>query len=240
MELKHIYNHIAQDFSNTRQKIRPEFKIILNEIAISPKRQLFIADIWCGDGRLFDFLKKHLENKQIYYTGLDFSSQLINIAKERFPDANWIEDDMTNLYKHFPPLSQDIIIFLASFHHIRSQRQRLSILKQAYQILNYGGKVILINRNLRNSRYYKLLIKNILINFFTLRRNDINWVYVPWKKKERVFQRYYHIFHTKELRELLRSAGFEHLKQFFVDSKGKITTKRRGSRNLISIATKSI
>ena len=239
MELKQIYNQIAKDFSATRKKNRPEFKIILNEISILPKKQLNIADIWCWDGRLFGFLKENLKNKQIQYTGLDFSSQLIKLAKKRFPSANWIEDDMLKLHKYFPPLSQDVIIFLASFHHLKYSHQRLQVLKQAYQALNYEGKIILINRNLLNHRYYKLLIKNFFKNVLTLRRNDLSWVYIPWKRKDKILQRYYHIFGIKEIQKLLKLAGFEQIKQFFVNPKGIITSKRRWSRNLVSIATKS-
>ncbi len=238
MELQHIYNQIAQDFSITRKKIRPEFKIILNETSVFPKKQLHIADIWCGDGRLFGFLKENLENKQIYYTGLDFSSQLIKLAKKRFPSANWIEGDMLELHQYLSPLSQDIIVFLASFHHLKYFYQRLNVLKQAYQALNYGGKIILVNRNLRNRRYYKLLVWNVFKNFLLLRRNDLGWVKVPWKKEGKILQRYYHIFGITELERLLKLAGFEQITQFFVDPKGKITPKRRWTRNLVSIATK--
>jgi len=238
MELKEIYNHIAQDFSTTRRKIRPEFKIILNQLAILPQKELHIADIGCGDGRLFGFLKENLKDKHLIFTWLDFSNQLIKLATQRFPSAQWIQWDMRELSTYFPPLSQDVFIFLASFHHLQHPSHRLKVLQQTYQSLKYDGKIILVNRNLWNPRYAKLFAQNIIKNFLTLKRNDLTWVYVPWKKEGKILQRYYHIFGIKEMEKLLKLAGFGQIKQFFVDSQGNITSQRRGSRNLISIATK--
>ena len=238
MELNQIYNSIATDFSQTRQKIRPEFEIIKDIIWSYPSKNINILDVGAGDGRLWGYLKNELTNHKISYQWIDFSDNLVQIAQNRFPDAQWIVDDMKNLQQHFEPLSQDFVIFVASFHHLRNLEERINVLQQTYQILKYWGKIILINRNLWNPRYYKLFVLNVLKNFLSLRRSDLNWVQVPWKKDGKILQRYYHIFGVKEINNLLQLAGFENTQHFFVNNKKQISSQRRWARNLVTIATK--
>jgi len=238
MELKQIYNRIAQDFSQTRQKPRVEFEFIKNQLETFPSKKIKILDVGSWDGRLRGYLRQNLPGKEIEFWWLDFAEKFVNLAKNKYPDANWILWDMLELNKYFEPLSFDFVVFVASFHHLKTFSQRLKVLKQTYQILKYPWKAIFVNWNLRNPRYYKLFLKGVLKNLLRFNRGDISWVYVPWKKDGKVLQRYYHIFWQKELADLLRLAGFDSVSWFFVYPDGSIGSKRRWARNLFTVAEK--
>lgn len=42
----------------------------------------------------------------------------------------------------------DVIFFVASFHHLSTRRERISVLQQAKKLLSKTGKILMINWNL--------------------------------------------------------------------------------------------
>ena len=69
------YNSFAGQFSQTREYLWDDIKPLIKYIKENDK----VLDIGCGNGRLYHVLKE----KQIIYTGLDLSEELIKIAKDR-------------------------------------------------------------------------------------------------------------------------------------------------------------
>lgn len=55
----------------------------------------WLLDAGCGYGALYDCLKQHPANNSIRYTGIDLSPDLIEIAKIRNPEGNFIAADIT-------------------------------------------------------------------------------------------------------------------------------------------------
>ena len=83
------YNKISSDFHKTRKTDWKEFHLFLDFI----KDHQAIADLGCGNGRLYNFLRKH---RQIRYTGVDNSQKLLDIAKENFK-SNFIKGDLIDI-----------------------------------------------------------------------------------------------------------------------------------------------
>lgn len=202
--VKNNYQEIANDFDLTRKKeIWPEIK----EWAAKVKDNDQILDLGCGNGRLLEALK----DKQINYLGLDNSSELIEIAKNNYPDREFISGDMLNL-ESAVKINFDFIFCLAALQHIPSKKLRLEVLKQMAAKLKIGGEIIVSNWNLWSHKKYRWqLIKNYWLKISGQNKLDFNDLIFPWKNPQGkiISLRYYHAFTKKELKKLARLANLK-------------------------------
>jgi predicted TPR repeat methyltransferase len=66
---------------------------------------------------LYAYLSKQTK-KTIKYTGVDIADKLLAIGKKAYPEAKLIHADMIDFIQKGKQESVDIIICLASFHHL--------------------------------------------------------------------------------------------------------------------------
>ena len=128
------YNLIASDFSRTREFVWPEIAFLFEKFL---KRGDVVLDLGCGNGRWVETFKK----QEVEYFGLDNSEKLIQIAKARYPDVNFIKADALNL--PFPDNHFDKVYSVAVFHQIPSEEFRLRFLEEAKRVLKPNGLFIL-------------------------------------------------------------------------------------------------
>ncbi len=89
-----------------------------------------VLDLGCGSGEPIArfFIERGLE-----LTDVDFSTEMLKIGRERFPDAHWIHADMRGL-----DLDQtfDIVVAWDSFFHLspRDQRSMFPIFRKHLRI----------------------------------------------------------------------------------------------------------
>ncbi len=93
------------------------------------------------------------------YIGVDTSENLILEAKKSFPDTYFVVSTMQDYLAKFGEISGEekfeAIIFLASFHHLNSEAERIEVLKNTSKILAPNGKIYLTNWNLLGQEKYK-------------------------------------------------------------------------------------
>lgn len=93
------------------------------------------------------------------YTGVDASENLILEAKKEFPSTNFVVSTMQEYLAKFGEINGEekfeAIIFLASFHHLTSEAERIEVLKNTSKILAPNGKIYLTNWNLLGQEKYK-------------------------------------------------------------------------------------
>ena len=90
------------------------------------------------------------------YIGVDASENLLLEAKTSFPNTQFIISRMQDYLAKFGEESvyinveekYEAIIFLASFHHLENETERIRVLKNAGKILASNGKIYLTNWNL--------------------------------------------------------------------------------------------
>jgi len=194
---KEDYNLIAEDFSRTRYSAWPEFNLFNKYLNKGEK----ILDLGCGNGRLLDFLK----DKNIIYTGVDNSEKLIEIAKIKNPQANFLAADSLNL--PFQDNYFDKIFSIAVLHHIPSVYFRKCFMEEAKRVLRPGGILIIIVWNLwRKQDSQKKIIKFAILKILRKTRLDFKDIFVPWQNK---IDRYIHCFTKRELNKLAKEVGFK-------------------------------
>ncbi len=221
------YNKIAKHFSGTRHSLWPElvqFKPFLHD-----GQQ--ILDWGCGNGQLLGLFKDFA----IHYTGIDQSAELLKIARKTH--AAEIKNGKARFYcnanknKTFPANYFDIVFMVASFHHLPDRRSRLSVLKQIYEEMKPGGRLIMTVWNLASDWAKEKLKKD----YKKIGEQDF---LIPWKDPTGrvVVERYYHYFLPEEIGELLTTTGFvnepneAYNRQEFKSEKG--------GRNLVVVTTK--
>ena len=65
------------------------------------------------------------------------------------PSVNWQEGDMRDLNLELSTYGFfDVIFFIASFHHLSTREERISVLQQAKTLLSKTGKILMMNWNL--------------------------------------------------------------------------------------------
>ena len=188
--VKDTYNQIGTQFSASRGYIWPDLKPFLTDV--SPHAS--ILDVGCGNGRLLLGLPTEVD-----YTGLDFSTTLLEKAFENHPKARFLETDITQLdgWKNLPLF--DYIFCVAVIHHLATRHEQIFLLKQIKEHLKPGGKCLITAWNLWQPRLLKhhLNIKCKMIN--------LKYVYIPFQGQPR-----FHFAHTKPYLEgLLREAKFD-------------------------------
>lgn len=87
------YNLIADEFDKDRNKSLREKKYLDSMISfLSPNDH--VLDIGCGMG---EPIAKYFIEKGFHITGIDASSVLLEMAKNRFPHMDWLLGDMRTI-----------------------------------------------------------------------------------------------------------------------------------------------
>lgn len=173
---RRIFNEIADEFSESRKELWPELRE-LGKYAVSGDK---ILDLGCGNGRLYELFS----DKNVEYTGIDYSENLVRIAKKKYGDK-FIQGDILSL--PFSEQKFDSVWAIAVLHMIPSKELRKCAVDEIKRVLKQGGRVIVVVWKLKS-----LLRKNI---------------FKDWRNTGR--KRYYYKFSKRELRKLFEKSGFK-------------------------------
>ncbi len=205
------YDILAQDYTRTRSFIPDNIRGLADYVLEGEK----VLDSGCASGRFFEVLK----DKKIDYFGIDISKELIEIAKKRYPQANFQVTDALNL--PFPDNFFDKVFSISVIHHIPSKELRIRYLKEIERVLKPEGLLVLRVWDFwRRKEGRKLILKYFILKLIGKSKLDFFDVFVSWKnsQKEVIAQRYFHCFTKKSLIGLAKKSGFS-LEKLWQDGK---------------------
>jgi len=186
MLVKESYDKIAKYFANTRVFTWLWTDNFINSL----DKYSLILDIGSGNGRNTKY-----SNHAIF--GLDISLEQLKMGNNESNVSN--ESIQANMIK-LPVKSNsfDVILSIASFHHLSTIEERHNCLKEMKRILIPNGKILLsvwsINQPAKTKRKFNNY-GDINVNWNTNRKDiDGNFITIP---------RYYYIFQLNEIKELL-------------------------------------
>jgi len=155
---------------------------------IQDKRPFKLLDVGCGTGELALRLKK--DKKDIKVSGLDLSSDMINIAKAKakLNKSKGIEFKVGDA-EHMPyeDNSFDYVTCSHSFHHYPHKKK---VMREMFRVLKSNGTVMIID-GCKDG-----LLGKVIFDFFVTKHE----VHV-------------HHLHSKQFRRLLTSVGFDNIVQ---------------------------
>ena len=217
---KEDYNLIAKEFSRTRNYPWQELRFLFDAYLGKSER---ILDLGCGNGRYIPFFEKQKSD----YFGIDNSTELIQIARKKYPKAQFFTEDALSL--SFPNNYFDKIYSIALLHQIPSEEFRLQLLKEAKRVLRLKGLLILTVWKFHRRQELILLLKYTLLKIFGKSKMDWRDIFVSWGRET---ERYYHFFSKRELENLIKKAGLE-----VIDS-GIVKNRNGNRRNIYVVAKK--
>lgn len=163
-----------------------------------------LADRWqkgrllnIGSGHGPDFLP-FKDRFDLY--GLDISGEMIRLARRysrkfgfsvrlQVADARCLP---------FADKSFDWAIAVATYHHLKGHEDQLKALRELYRVLKPDAEAFITVWNRCQTRFW-------------FRGKEI---YVPWRAKGQIVNRYYYLFTYWELEKLAKKAGFQVLRSF--------------------------
>lgn len=225
------YNRSSYKFAQTRSGKRTWEEELRGLFEVLPKKPYRILDLGCGGGRVLQYL---VENKVRFkkYVGIDYSDGLLGEAEswraDFAPDAP--VEFKHGLLQDFDEKDReyDLIILLASFHHLTTAEDRESCMELCYRALKPGGMIWMTNWNpLHLATYKKDRIRRVGNDFIIPFTNE----------KMETYERYYHGFNEKELTQLFLYGGFDDIKHQYL-THGQATSTPEQAWNIISSGVK--
>ncbi len=210
---KETYNNIADQFSGTRDYLWEDLK------ALEPyvRSNTTVIDIGCGNGRLYQLFAK----SQCFYVGVDQSEGLIKMAKQKFSDAQFLLQEMSQL--DLADDTYDQAWLMASFHHLSDQKTRVETLLKIKKSLKQNGEIIMLNWNMSGE-----WVQNKVAKGSYTKVGEKGYI-VPWRdgSKHNYGDRFYYDFSIKEIEELAKEVGLEVVDQYYI---------KMGEREDVSLA----
>lgn len=139
-EVVDAFNKASTDYDKYRKQAIPNMDIYYNTVVNLTKNfsDPKILDLGAGTGILTELLYKQHPNSNI--TLVDLSTEMLNIAKNKFNDKNfkYIEADYLT---HDFDKDYDIIVSSLSIHHLTDEEKKV-LYKRIYNFLRTGGVFI--------------------------------------------------------------------------------------------------
>ena len=114
---------------------------VINNLFLSPGN--LILDAACGTGNLPYWLKKNKKEFDLIITGLDFSDEMLELAKEKNQEKYFIFAKH-NLNKDIP-FADEYFDQIVSVNTLYALSDPARILSEFYRVLKRGGRLILVN-----------------------------------------------------------------------------------------------
>lgn len=133
-DVRAVYEEKAAQFDAQRSRALFEARWLARFAAVLPEGGSLL-DLGCGTG---EPIARWFKAEGFTVTGVDFSSAMLKIARQRWPEDDWIEADMRDfdLGRTF-----DGIVAWNSFFHLEPEAQR-TCLSQMAAHLAPGGSIL--------------------------------------------------------------------------------------------------
>lgn len=220
-----FYQKVAQHFSDTRDQAWPGWQQLLPLIHIPEDQPLRVLDVGCGNGRFAIFLAESLPETQIVYTGIDFSEELLRIARQNLKAKNLtvklIRSDIVTEQSEaarigYLDVEFDLVVSFGVLHHIPSQKLRSIFVKTFLTLLSPGGSMVVTAwQFMKSDRQRQKVVDPTLAGISeTLEPNDY---IMSWDGQTSAY-RYAHHFDAAEINALLPQKNYT-VHQYQADGK---------------------
>jgi 2-polyprenyl-3-methyl-5-hydroxy-6-metoxy-1,4-benzoquinol methylase len=214
-----FYSRFSSSFAESRSLAQPSLRRLLTYLLPAAR----VLDVGCGHGRIAHLLDRNRPGAR--YLGLDFSAELVLLAREGAATiANISVDfkvaDVTQpgwsgvlAHRHF-----DTILLLAVLHHIPAFENRAALLRTLRQHLAPGGRLIISAWQFTtNERMRRKIVPwdRVGLDLTGLETGDhlLDW------KRGGLGYRYCHLIDEDELARLAAESGLKELESWRADGK---------------------
>lgn len=149
MKIERLHNFHDLDYVRTwaeeRKPSLEMFELMVSIIKEQTTEPISILELGSGPGFLVEFMLSNFDN--ISYTALDFSKEMIQIAKERLGDKakhiDFVEGDLTtDNWKDKITKKSTIIISTWTLHDLFSEENIKKVYQNAFELLPENGLLL--------------------------------------------------------------------------------------------------
>jgi len=228
--VNNYYNKIAWDYHLKRKKPWKALEDFFN--CLKEKKYNFpgyCIDLGCGSGRNFTIFKES-DNKLI---GIDNSIEFLKIAKSNLNDVNqYSKFDADNIqlilgdinYSPIKAKAVNNVFSIASIHHIKGKEERQEVILKLHDLMKENAFLLLTVWRRWQKKFKKYFIIDKLKRLFNpkykihqkkLDLSEFGDKHVPWtiSKKDRTYNRFYHFFTKKEMKNVLKTYKIREFKK---------------------------
>jgi tRNA (uracil-5-)-methyltransferase TRM9 len=222
---RQFYQTFAEPFSNTRMRLQPGVRRILERLQPSEN----ILDLGCGNGTLASQLAQKYPGAT--YIGLDNSQDLLERARMACAGLQNISFHLADLASPaweaalatapevHASRAFDTILAFAVLHHIPSAQARASLLRKIRLFIQPDGEFIHSEWQFLNNPRLRLRIQAWETIDLSELKVDPGDYLLDWRQGGQGL-RYVHHFSEEELAELARESGFAISETFYADGEG--------------------
>ena len=147
--------------------------LAIRELEIKPRSN--VLDLCCGTGDFTKIIRKFYPRSKVI--GLDFSPEMVKLAKLKNPKGTFIQGDCTGL-----PFGEREFDYITMSFGLRNVENRESALKEIHRVLDKGGKFLHLDFGYRNIFSSIFDMFTFFITRFT--PNKEHYEYLLQSKKE--------------------------------------------------------
>ncbi|HPD81850.1 MAG TPA: class I SAM-dependent methyltransferase [Candidatus Pacearchaeota archaeon] len=177
MNQQEVWNKIADEWRDFRIKPISEVKDFLKD------KKGKVLDLGCGSGRNL------VEDKNLEFYGIDFSKQMVKIAKEK-PYKKVLESNAWEI--KFPDNFFDYALYISALHCIPSEKNREKSLIELSRVLKPKAKAFISVWDKEQPKF----------------KDKEEEIYLKWGfhdgEKESYVKRYYKLYTKEEIITLLK------------------------------------
>lgn len=176
--IKNMFDNLSKDYEfmnniisfGTHKQIK---KIAINALEIKPHSR--VLDLCCGTGDLGAIIKEIEPTCDVI--GVDFSPQMLEIARKKNPNITYWEADATNL--KFEKNSFDYIVMGFGLRNIPEKNKSI---EQIYKILKVNG--LFLHLDFGKQNLYSKIYDNIILFLCKIfRKNSKPYKYLVLSKR---------------------------------------------------------
>ena len=179
-----------------------------------------ILDVGCANGRHTNYMADYCN----FSVGLELSNELLTIAKSNSKKANIFFINGDAVYLPFRENIFSKIIYIATLHHISTNKQREHSISELKRVLCPTGKAIITVWRRFQERFFIIFLIDFLFLTFKSKGLEFGDILVPWRgqNKQIIANRFYHLFTMMEMKKILKKTGLKLLEcKFFSGKSGK-------------------
>ncbi len=138
-----FFNQIAKEWDSIIEVNEEKINTLLSKLNITDNSK--VLDIGTGTGVLIPFLKSL--NPNGYIKGVDISSEMLNVAREKFRNIEKVSFELVDVEKDVINETYDSIVLYSMFPHLKYKTN--TIKKLVEKNLEKSGQLIIAHSNSR-------------------------------------------------------------------------------------------
>lgn len=138
-----FFNQIAKEWDSIIEVNEEKINTLLSKLNMTDNSK--VLDIGTGTGVLIPFLKSL--NPNGYIKGVDISSEMLNVAREKFRNIEKVSFELVDVEKDVINETYDSIVLYSMFPHLKDKTN--TIKKLVEKNLEKSGQLIIAHSNSR-------------------------------------------------------------------------------------------